>query len=727
MATVVFAKEFQKNLTVEGSLKPRAWDLLTKLSADHDLTGLDLKIPKGAKDPRVRTARVTDNHRAVLFAAGSAEDQYYLLVAIRPHDDAYEYAAQVTMRANPANGVFEVLHSAELPSPRWDGGGEVADDRPRLVPYRPPELEAIGILPELAARVVDLVDENDLEDLCLHAPAWQAHALLDLACGMSLEQVERRYALQSGQTVGKTIPADVDDPAQLRDSLGRAASLMEFVVVEVDEQLRRMLTGDFAAWRLFLHPDQRHLVERGRKGPFRVTGGAGTGKTVVAMHRAVALARRNPQSRVLLTTYTKNLALQLAEGVKGLADTAVFERIDVSGVDQLARNIVARTHGAGRRIMKETDQLRMWESALAAVPDLPSGDRARLTPYFLMNEYEQVILGMAAPSLDGYLAEPRRGRRVKLTRLQKTRLWRVVDEFVRLMSRDGRTTYADVVAQAATIAASPDLPLANQYHHVVVDEAQDLTPARWRLLRAVVPEGPDDLFICEDAHQRIYGERLVISRYGIETRGRSQRLTLNYRTTKQVLGFATRLLAGEDFVDLADEDETTSNYRSLLAGPEPLTHGAASWQEEKDFVVATVKGWLEEQPGQEPGAFAVLARRQEIRDEMARELIAAGLPAVVTSPEQPVDFSRVQVATMHRAKGTEFARCVVMGADSDHIPHKYVLQRADPEEQVDLLSRERCLLYVACTRARDQLVVTWTGEPSSLLPAPLRTVSRPQG
>ncbi|RSD22177.1 UvrD-helicase domain-containing protein [Amycolatopsis eburnea] len=721
MATVVFAKEFQKNLSVEGSLKPRAWDLLTKLSADHDLTGLDLKIPKGARDPRVRTARVTDNHRAVLFAAGSTDDQYYLLVAIRPHDEAYEYAAQVTMRANPANGVFEVLHDTELPRPRWSRGGETEENRPLLVPYRPSELESIGILPELAARAVELVDENDLEDLCLHAPTWQAHALLDLACGLSLEQVKRRYAPQGERSVGHAIPTDVDDPAQLRDSLGRAASLMEFVVVEVDEQLRRMLTGDFAAWRLFLHPDQRHLVERARKGSFRVAGGAGTGKTVVAMHRAVALARRNPQSRVLLTTYTRNLAQQLTEHVKGLAGPDVFERIDVSGVDQLARNIVARTHGAGPRIMNEPDQLRVWASALAAVPDLPPGDRERLTPYFLMNEYEQVILGMAAPSLDGYLVEPRRGRRAKLSRLQKTRLWRVVDEFVRLMAREGKTTYTDVVAQAATIAAGADLPLANRYHHVVIDEAQDLTPAHWRLLRAVVAKGPDDLFICEDAHQRIYGERLVISRYGIETRGRSQRLTLNYRTTKQVLGFATRLLAGGNFVDLADEDESTSHYRSLLGGPEPVTHGAASWQEEKDFVVATVRSWLEEQTGQEPGAFAVLARSHEIRDEMARELLAADLPAVVMSPEQPVDFSGVQVATMHRAKGTEFARCVVMGADSDHIPHKYVFQRAEAEERVDLLARERCLLYVACTRPRDQLVVTWTGDPSSLLPSPLRT------
>ncbi|GAA1023146.1 MULTISPECIES: 3'-5' exonuclease [Amycolatopsis] len=716
MATVVFAKEFQKNLNVDGSLKPRAWDLLTKLSTDQDLTGLDLKMPKGARDSRVRTARVTDNHRAVLFAAGTADDKYYVLVAIRPHDDAYEFAAKATMRANPANGVFEVLHDQELPELLTFEESRVSTpDRPLLVPYRAEELEAIGILPELARRAVLLTDEGELTDLCIAAPEWQATALLDLACDVSLDVVKEQYGRDSSGPGTSVIPADFDDPTQLRESLSRSASRMEFVVVEGDEHLRRMLDGDFMAWRTFLHPDQRQLVERPRKGSFRVTGGAGTGKTVVAMHRAVVLATRNPEARILLTTYTKNLANQLKSDLRGLAEQSVLQRIDVSGVDQLARTIVARAGGARTRIMQDQDQLRLWHRAVEDTPDLAAGDDGWCTPHFLKAEYEQVILGMEIRSANAYLDEKRRGR-PRLTRVQKTRLWRVVEKFRELLSGQEKTTYLDIAVQAVGIARSSGLPVLNRYDHVIVDEGQDLAAAHWRLLRAVVPAGLDDLFICEDAHQRLYGDRLVISRYGIETRGRSQRLTLNYRTTRQVLGYATRLLAGVDYIDLADEDDSTEFYRSLLVGPEPITHASQTWQEEKNFIVETVRRWLDEHQNQSPGAFAVLVHQVDLRDKLVRELRSAGVPAAVLEPDGTVEASGVQVATMHRAKGTEFARCVVAGVSEDMLPPRWRLAEVDEEQREEIIARDRNLLYVACTRPRDQLVITWTGRRSMLLP-----------
>jgi superfamily I DNA/RNA helicase len=290
----------------------------------------------------------------------------------------------------------------------------------------------------------------------------------------------------------------------------------------------------------------------------------------------------------------------------------------------------------------------------------------------------------------------------------------VVEEFTRLLAVENRTTYAIIAAKAADLANSADLPTSNTYDHVVVDEAQDLTPAHWRLLRGVVPTGHNDLFICEDAHQRIYGERVVLSRYRIETRGRSRRLTLNYRTTRQVLRYATTVLRGTDFVDLDGENESTSRYRSLLTGGEPIRYGARSWAEEKAYVVRTVQGWLAD--GLEPGALAVLAYQNHVRDELARALHEAGVPTVIVSTDGDSDAARVQVATMHRAKGTEFARVIVAAADADKIPSKHRLDHADPDERPEIELRDRCLLYVACTRPRDQLVVTWTGEPSPFLP-----------
>ncbi|MEV0699579.1 UvrD-helicase domain-containing protein [Saccharopolyspora sp. NPDC050389] len=717
MAKVVFAKEFQKNLKLEGSLKSRAWDLLQKLSSDPDLTGLDLKIPQGARDPRVRTAKVTDNFRAVFFAAGTAEDQYYVLVAIRPHDEAYKYATRITIRLNPMNGIAEVLGDfaapQEAPVSKTDA---CEDDRPLLLPYRVDELKAMGILPELAEHAVVLRDEDELEKLCLHAPAWQASALLDLAFGMPMDEVVKIYGSPEGRSTSSTIPIDANDPKQFRDSLDRAASQMEFVLVEGDEHLRRMLDGDFAAWRTFLHPEQRQLVERDRRGSYRVTGGAGTGKTVVAMHRAAVLAERDPKARILVTTFTKNLAIQLKADLSRLAGPEVLERIDVKGIDQLARDVVARAQGARTKVLNDRDQQRKWQRAVDGVPDLPAADRAVLTPYFLMREYQQVVLGMKDFSSAQYLAESRKGRGVRLNRVQRVRVWRVVEEFTRLLAAEDRTTYANVAAKAAEIANSSDLPSSNRYDHVIVDEAQDLLPAHWRLLRGVVAEGPNDLFICEDAHQRIYGERVVLSRFDINTKGRSQRLTLNYRTTRQTLQYATHVLNGADFVDLEEEDESTLMYRSLLTGPEPVRHSARSWRDEKAYIADTIRSWLNDPAPPSAGAVAVLTYQWDTRDEIVRMLQSSGIPAVATNIDGPVDTTSVQVSTMHRAKGTEFARCIVAGVGADTIPSRYRIEAAAPDERPEIEQRDRCLLYVACTRPRDQLVVTWTGKPSPLLP-----------
>ncbi|MEV6229413.1 3'-5' exonuclease [Saccharopolyspora shandongensis] len=250
--------------------------------------------------------------------------------------------------------------------------------------------------------------------------------------------------------------------------------------------------------------------------------------------------------------------------------------------------------------------------------------------------------------------------------------------------------------------------------HVVVDEAQDLNPAHWRLLRGVVPVGPDDLFICEDAHQRIYGDRVVRSRYGIETRGRSRKLTLNYRTTSEVLRFTTQILGDEAYLDLDEETDSVERYRSLLTGLWPRYRDFRNEADEQRFIAQQIAEWKEE-PG-ELGDIAVLARTGKIRDKFARALREADIPAVVVEDgDASTRRDAVHVATMYRAKGVEYQRVAVVGADAGTVPLNFVLDQSAPEEQDDVRQRERCLFYVACTRPRDQLMVTWTGTPTPFL------------
>jgi superfamily I DNA/RNA helicase len=331
-----------------------------------------------------------------------------------------------------------------------------------------------------------------------------------------------------------------------------------------------------------------------------------------------------------------------------------------------------------------------------------------LTPAFLGAELRTVLLGMPDLTRESYLVAKRPGRSVRLNRLQRTAVWRVVEEFRRAMDAEQLTTYELLAARAATIA-SPS------YDHVVVDEGQDLHAAHWRFLRALVQPGPNDMFICEDAHQRIYGEKLVLSRFSIETRGRSRRLTLNYRSSRQNLRYALGVIAGADIVDSEGDQETVAGYRAAFSGTvEPQGVGHASPAAEDEHLADIVSRWLAD--GEDPRAVGVLVRRQADQERARAALQAAGLPFEVLGVNARPTRDAVVVTTMHRAKGMEFSRVVVFGAAASVIPSRYVLDNTAPAEQPAAIDRERSLLYVACSRARDELVVTWAGDPSPFLP-----------
>ncbi|WP_171058028.1 3'-5' exonuclease [Modestobacter altitudinis] len=692
--TVVIAKQYEKDLRVDGSMKARAWDFMMKLNADPDSNGLDLKIPKNVIDRRVRTARVDQSNRAVLFVLDGG---MLVMAAIKPHDEAYAYAQTTRLEVNPANGAMELIAEAAI-----QRAVETSRERPRpveappILPFTVDELVRVGILRDIATEAIRVASEDDLLGLVAHIPEWQQQALLDLATGKSLDDVRGDYGVND--------PATDDDPDK---ALERAVTRMEFVRIEGDDELRRMIEGDFDEWRTFLHPQQRAIVDRPvYNGPFRLAGGAGTGKTVVALHRAAHLARGG--GRVLLCTFNRTLADSLSEQLRRLASIEELGHIDVQGVDQ-AVNAAVRAHDkAVPRFADSRTTERMWIDAVASA-DVPADLVRSLTPTFLDAELRTVLLGMPELTRNNYLVAKRPGRSVRLNRLQRTAVWRVVEEFRRALDTEQLTTYELLAARAATIA-SPS------YDHVVVDEGQDLHAGHWRFLRALVAPGPNDMFICEDAHQRIYGEKLVLSRFGIETRGRSRRLTLNYRSSRQNLRFALGVIAGADIVDSEGDQETVAGYRAAFSGTvEPKQVGLATTAAENDHLAKVVSGWLTD--GEDPRAVGVLVRRQADQERARAALQAVGSPVEVLAANARSTRDAVVVTTMHRAKGMEFSRVVVFGAAASVIPLRYVLDHTAPAEQPAAIDRERSLLYVACSRARDELVVTWAGDPSPFLPA----------
>jgi hypothetical protein len=690
--TVVIAKQYEKDLRVDGSMKARAWDFMMKLNSDPDGGGLDLKMPQGVADRRVRTARVDQNFRAVMFAI---PPDMLVMAAIKPHDEAYEFAKTIRLDINPANGAMELIAEQTIQRAVKEFREKPRTaDAPQVLPYTVTELVDLGIREDVAEQAVRLSSEGELLDLVDPLPEWQQQALLDLATGKSIQDVREDYGVGAETT---------EDPAQ---SFSRAVTRMEFVTIKDDDELRRMVEGDFEEWRTFLHPQQRRLAERPvYNGPFRLAGGAGTGKTVVALHRAVFLAQV-PNARVLLCTFNRTLASMLEAQLHRLASPEVAARIEVLGVDQAVNRVVRDHDGDLPRPAESRAQERLWEDAVASA-GLPADLLTILTPEFLAAEFRAVMLGMPALTKENYLAARRPGRGVRLNRSRRLAVWRVVEEFRRALDAERLTTFELLAARAAEVAQC-------RYDHVVVDEGQDLHEAHWRFLRAMVKPGQNDLFICEDAYQRIYGDRLVLSRFGIQTRGRSRRLTLNYRSSRQNLQFTIGVISGAEVLDSDGDPETVAGYRAAFDGPTPSTRGFISSADEAAFLATTVKDWVV--GGVAAASIGVLVRRHADQDRARQALQSAGISWEVLGPNPQSAPSAVAVTTMHRAKGMEFSRVVVFGADADVVPLKFLVDQVPAADQPIVLGRERSLLYVACSRARDELVITWSGAPSPFLP-----------
>lgn len=722
---IIMSKQANK---LDNSLKQKAYTFLEKLGANDETPGLHIERLERAVDPRVRTGRVDKQYRAVLFRLDNDGQRYYVVHGIYNHDDAINIALRTRLTLNPVNGmpnfdrVEEQPPAPVLPTPATP----VADEeRPPVISATVDELVmGLGFSPELAAQAVALPDEDSLMALAEELEGWRGCALLDLHIGKSIDSIREDLGLTQRNTAVEDAEADTDEA--IIDSFQAPAARMEFAVIEGVDALRAVIdSGDFGAWRVFLHPTQRRWVEGRWNGPARVTGGAGTGKTVVVLHRANSLLRQNPEARVIATTFTRNLAEELNRGLHLLNPDLSFARglgrpgAYVSGIDALATAVLrsagegldeatAAVLGTGRSdLSRRTNEQGAWRDALEAAGEVLA-PRLRNTA-FLSSEYEQIILpNLIATEVD-YLRARRDGRGVRLNRAARKALWQVVERYRADTRLAGTISHAEAAAIAAAYLERTG-PLAD---HVLVDEGQDLSACHWRLVRALVADGLDDIFTAEDSHQRIYGARLVLSRYGISTRGRSRRLTLNYRTTAQILGWATGVLEGGDYVDLDEDQDSVEGYRSARSGPGVRIIRADSMTDELDRAAQTLRGWLAADDTA-PETLAVLVRSRATRDLVVAGLAERGIPVM------PVDQGGVRpgmpvVMTMHRAKGTEFAKVLLFDVSHGSIPAAMRVYDYDEAEHDDAMLRERSLLYVAASRARDELAVTWNGKASELL------------
>ncbi|WP_314919450.1 3'-5' exonuclease [Actinomyces oris] len=826
MATILLPSSKTKDATAKDpSLRAKIGPFISKLSTMTTSSGLHLEPIRGSRDRRVRTARVTDFYRAVLFELAADGEVVYVIHGIWPHDEAIKIAESVTVHVNPRNGITEVVNVGDLigldpraveearrtaqaelaaaqreadelaretariqaanaearrrneeaargagagsaptqaagtepvdtGSQRGEGGtaagiavGTAAVPGAVVVPSRdqapvwPDGLtvemlhDELGIDVRLGAAALAAQRESQLLDLASTARvAWQGEALLNLATGATIEEIREDFGLRPSRDVAAE-PTDADLIAGLRTRAARST----FTWLESDEDLRRAIEGlSFAEWQLFLHPQQRALVERRANGPMRVSGGAGTGKTVIAVHRAVELAKRDKadgqEPRILLTTYTRNLADDLRRQVAQLEPRLPFTEklsepgVMVSGLDRVARMILQQ---AGAKISPIAQEVigqprgrvltypreNVWQEVLTLMGDeLPEGLRSA---DFLESEYELIVLPQRVTTLKQYLRVRRPGRGVALDRSKRAAVWKAMERYRDRSADLGVTSFDEQLALAAAwLDHKAALGTPRPFRHVLVDEAQDLTPAHLQLLRALVEPGPDDLFLAEDSHQRIYGKKITLSHYGIQVRGRSRRLTRNYRTTRQNLDVAFGILDPGTYEDMEGQAEE-HHYVSPRSGPEPLLLHATDRADELSKAAELLTVWLEQDRDSEdsaPETIAILVRDRYQRDAVVNGLAQHGVEVRAVDREA-AGRGRPVVMTMHRAKGLEFRKVLLFDVSKNAIPRSLRDQQYSDADRDDALLRERSLLYVAATRARDQLAISWSGEASPLITA----------
>jgi superfamily I DNA/RNA helicase len=504
--------------------------------------------------------------------------------------------------------------------------------------------------------------------------------------------------------------ADGADPFNHPDARRRFWSAAD------ETELKQALDQPWDEWLVFLHPSQRSAVERSFNGPARVSGAAGTGKSVVAMHRAAQLAKLSTGGRVFLTTFSKVLGRRLADGMDKLLGTSgdARGRVHVAHLHAYAMETV----GTKRKEVRIAGNEDIAAALRAARGDLD----AAITDAFLIAEWEAVIDFWGIRDWESYRTIVRAGRGAALTPARRKRLWDVFAGAQAALAKKELMTWGDLCDEARAIIEGGARP----FRHVVVDEAQDFGPRELKLIAALAPPGPRSLFFAGDTGQRIYRWPFSWLAAGIDVRGRAARLRVNYRTSEQVRRFSDSLLP--DTIEEIDGENETRRTLSLLHGPEPEIIGGNAAADEADTLARWLAGLREN--GVTPGQIAIFARTRHALDRRAKPALArAGLEGGwIGGNDDPPD-DRVALGTLHAAKGLEFRAVALVACSGDQLPLPVAVKGADDDDaRAAVIERERQLLYVGCTRAREWLLITYSGEPSSFLlgPASARDEERPE-
>lgn len=659
-------------------VKTTAFDL--QMNPAHP--GMSFHKIEKARDVNFWSVRVSRDIRLIIHKTKAS----LLLCYVDHHDKAYQWAGRRKLETHPKTGAAQLVEIREtvqeIKVPVVVEGSPLPAIKPPILAGISEEtLLAYGVPMEWLADVQQ-ADEDSLLQLADHLPSEAAEALLELATG-------GRPALPASAEIGI-------DPFEHPDAQRR------FRVMTDADELARALDYPWDKWTVFLHPAQRQLVEKEYNGPARVTGSAGTGKTIVALHRAVHLARENPDSRVLLTTFSGTLANALAGKLRCLinGEPRLAERIDVESINSVGERLY-RAHVGQPNLVSQSEIQELLSEASSNIEDF------RFSSRFLLGEWNDVVDAWQLESWENYRDVKRLGRKTRLPEAQRARLWQVFATVKAGLASKGLITPAEMFNQLTSVIAERNHP---PYEFCVVDEAQDISVAQLRFLAALGGERPNSLFFAGDLGQRIFQTPFSWKSLGVDIRGRSQTLRINYRTSHQIRMQADRLLEPE-VTDVDGNVDDRSGTVSVFNGPQPDVRNF----DDEGLEADAVSDWLlelskEGLAAHEIGIF-VRSHEQLKRAEFAAK--KSNLPFKLLDDQMETTTGKMVISTMHLAKGLEFRAVVVMACDDEVIPLQERIESvSDNADLEEVYETERHLLYVACTRARDHLLVT-SVDPSS--------------
>jgi len=660
------------------AVKTTAFDL--QLNPAHP--SLQFHKLEKAKDKRFASVRVNSDVRLIVHRT----DGSLLLCYVGHHDDAYNWAERRKLETHPKTGAAQFVEIRErvqeIAVPVYVEVAQPKPAKPPLFAHLNDEvLLSYGVPVEWLSDVRQ-ANEDTILMLSDHLPSEAGEALLELATG-------------GRPQIPQPVPAGAN-PFAHPDALRR------FRVMNDLEELERALTYPWEKWTIFLHPSQREWVERDYSGPARVSGSAGTGKTIVALHRAVFLVRANPDSRVLLTTFSDTLADALRTKLRRLIsnEPRLGERLEVHAMNAIGERLYQQEFGHPKIASAEVIRPFMAEVA-ASVADL------KFSLGFLLTEWDEIVDAWQLHSWESYRDVTRLGRKTRLQESQRAKLWSVLEAVRARLRAEGFITRAEMFTRLAGQVGSRKHPL---FDSVVVDEAQDVSVAQLRFLAALGGQRPNGLFFAGDLGQRIFQQPFSWKSLGVDIRGRARTLHINYRTSHQIRMQADRLLGPE----VADVDGNTENRRgtvSVFNGPAPAVQTFTSQHEENDAVAAWLAGRSRE--GVMPHEFGVFVRSDAELDRACAAVAKTKLPFKMLDEHVETTSGQISIGTMHLAKGLEFRAVVVMACDDEIIPLQLRIETVvDDSDLEEIYNTERHLLYVACTRARDHLLVT-SVEPAS--------------